>query len=46
MSHADPLFPACPHDTVSTAPPTSMPTQRSEDGRVTPDSMPDTGSDS
>jgi hypothetical protein len=34
------------HDTVSTAPPTSMATQRSEDGRVTPDSMPDTGSDS
>jgi hypothetical protein len=34
------------HDTVSTAPPTSMSTQRSEDGRVTPDSVPDTGSDS
>ena len=34
------------HDTVSTAPPTSMSTQQSRDGQVLPDSMPDTGSDS
>ena len=34
------------HDTVSTAPPTSQATERSYDGTVVPDSMPDTGSDS
>ncbi|MGA8117536.1 MAG: hypothetical protein WCA46_28190 [Actinocatenispora sp.] len=34
------------HHTTSTAPPTSMPTQVSNDGKVTPDSNPDTGSDS
>jgi hypothetical protein len=34
------------HNTSSTRPPTSIPTQRSDDGKVVPDTQPDTGQDS
>jgi hypothetical protein len=34
------------HDTASTRPPTSVATERSDDGKVYPDSRSDTGTDS
>ena len=34
------------HNTTSTAPPTSIPTETSDDGKVYPDTSKDTGSDS
>lgn len=37
---------AAKHSTDNTSPATKQPTQRSDDGRVYPDTLPDTGSDS
>lgn len=43
---AVPMPVAGKHSTSSTRPPTSIPTERSHDGKVVPDTTADTGSDS